>query len=281
MFQLAPYSLIRQLTMSDLKLSLEWRRWIIVCMLFALVPACNANGQGTAAFEKLALLPQLSKAGKYDEVAKIAKEAAELAPKDAGVQQRAGEFMFLAGKAAESIPLFDRANELDPRLSALNWQRGVALGCVGRFEEGAEQFRIHHEVNPDDVENSAWYYLCVAKTKGKEAAEKSLIPSRGDARQPMMSILKMLHGRLKPEEVLEAAKSNTADGPERKMALFYGFLYVGLYHDSIGESEKAVTALEQSIAHADDDYMGRTARIYRELRFAKSLTKSAEPTPKP
>lgn len=215
-------------------------------------------------------------AGKLDEAVKNAEAARAAAPDDASVQQTAGQVLFLSGKVAESLPCFERANQLDATLAPHNWQRGVALGCAGKFKEGADQFGQHHEVNPDDVENSAWYFLCVAKTKGKAAALQTLIPSRGDSRQPMMSVLKMLQGTLAPEEVLVAAKANTKEGPERKTAMFYGFLYVGLYYDSIGESEKAASALDSSITFAQKDYMGRTAQIYRELRFAK--TPSTQPT---
>jgi hypothetical protein len=95
----------------------------------------------------------------------------------------------------------------------------------------------------------------------------------------MMSVLKMLRGTLAPDEVLVAAKANTKEGPERKMAMFYGFLYVGIYYDSIGESEKAQSALDQSIALADKDYMGRTARIYREHRFPKLPAGSPKESP--
>jgi lipoprotein NlpI len=188
--------------------------------------------------------------------------------------------MFLSGKVNESLVCFDKANQLDDQLAPHNWQRGVALGCVGRFAEGADQFQIHHDVNPNDVENSAWYFLCVAKSKNLDAAKASVIGSAGDRREPMMSVLKMLQGTLKPDEVLVAAKANTKEGPGRKLALFYGFLYVGLYYDSIGESEKAAAALDQCIAHAEKDYMGRTAQMYREHRFAKTAAKPADPKSK-
>lgn len=245
-----------------------------------LTPECRADD---AALERARMLLREAdsrlRAEKLGEAAKLATEASAAAENHAGVQQRAGEILFLSGQVEESLPCFDRANQLDTTLAPHNWQRGVALGCVGKFAEGAEQFRLHHEVNPDDVENSAWYFLCVAKTKGKAAAEAAIIPSRGDSRQPMMAVLKMLRGTLTPEEVLVAAKANTKEGPERKMAMFYGFLYVGIYYDSIGESEKAVTALDQSIAQAGKDYMGRTARIYREYRFKKLPAGSVKELP--
>ncbi len=248
----------------------------VTCVAIALAMVSNlaaCRGQETPRQKARALLQNASKAyqaDKYDEAAKLAQEAADLQPDASDMQQSAGELLFLSGKVDASIVCFDKANQLNESLAPHNWQRGVALGCAGRFAEGAEQFEIHQSVNPNDVENSAWYFLCVAKSKKLSDAQGSVISSAGDRRQPMMSVLKMLQGTLKPDEVLVAAKANTKEGPERKLALFYGFLYVGLYYDSIGDSEKALAALDSCIAHAEKDYMGRTAQIYKEQRFAKS-----------
>lgn len=273
-------------SMAKLKRGTTCGRTLLVMtslLLLAVAGSCSADDPpaNTDPLKKAhELLQKATKAyneDKWDESSKFAQEASGLAPEQADVQQSAGQLLFLSGKVNQSLPCFDKANQLDKSLAPHNWQRGVALGCAGSFEAGAQQFGMHHEVNPDDVENSAWYFLCVAKTKDKAAAEATLIPSRGDRRQPMMSVLKMLQGTLTPDEVLVAAKANTKEGAERKMAMFYGFLYVGLYYDSIGEIEKAASALDNSIAIASKDYMGRTAQIYREFRFAK--TPSAQPSP--
>ncbi|KAM5583704.1 hypothetical protein ABKV19_003533, partial [Rosa sericea] len=41
------------------------------------------------------------------------------------------------------------------------------------FEEGAEQFRIDVAQNPNDTEESIWYFLCEAQLYGiKEARER-------------------------------------------------------------------------------------------------------------
>lgn len=252
---------------------------LILAAALAAVPCLAAEADLTKARSLLREADIALRAEKLEAAARLATEASASAEDHAGVQQRAGEILFLSGEVDQSLPCFDRANRLDPTLAPHNWQRGVALGCAGKFAEGAEQFRVHHEVNPDDVENSAWYFLCVAKTKGKAAAEAAIIPSRGDSRPPMMSVLKMLRGTLEPDEVLVAAKANTKDGDERKMAMFYGFLYVGIYYDSIGETEKALRALDSSIALAGKDYMGRTARIYRDHRFKKLPAGSSNESP--
>lgn len=204
--------------------------------------------------------------GKYDDATKKATEAAELA-KDLGeVQQSAAQVLYLAGKSEESLPLFDRANALMPERAADNWQRGIALGTCGKWADGAKQFKMHHDVNPNDVENSAWYYLCVAKSENLEAAKKSVIPSRGDARQPMMAILQMLKGELKPDDVLAVAEKASA-GSARKEAMFYGELYVGLYYDSIGDAVEAEKHLRASLNHDQKHYMSDTSRVYLQHRF--------------
>ncbi len=253
---------------------------LALCSVSFLAPAtsCAADPPSVEAVKLLRRADSAYSDGKYAEAAEAAEKAAGLDPRSASTQQGAAQLLFLSGQVEKSLPYFDKANELDPMLAPDNWQRGVALGCAGKFEAGAEQFKIHHDVNPNDVENSAWYFLCVAKTKGIEAARATVIPSGGDAREPMMSVLKMLRGTLTPDEVLVAAKSNTKEGPSRKMALFYGFLYVGLYYDSIGEGDKASAALDSAIANGDKHYMGRTTQLYRELRFPKKdpTAKSAD-----
>jgi lipoprotein NlpI len=205
-------------------------------------------------------------AKKFDEAAKKATEAAGLAKDSGAVQQSAAQVLFLAGKAEESLPLFDRANALLIERAPDNWQRGIALGVCGKWADGAKQFKMHHDVNPNDVENSAWYYLCVAKSESLEAANKSVIPSRGDARQPMMAILQMLKGEAKPEDVLAVAEK-TAEGPARKEAVFYGELYVGLYYDSIGNAAEAEKHLRASLNYDQKHYMSDTARVYLQYRF--------------
>jgi lipoprotein NlpI len=206
-------------------------------------------------------------AGRYDLAVMKAQSAASMAEKSGEIQQQAARVVYLSGKAAESVPLFDRANELIPTIAPHNWERGIALGTCGKWAEGAQQFKLHHDVNPNDVENSAWYFLCVAKSEGLEAAKKSVIPSGGDGRQPMMTVLQMLKGTKTPKEVIEAAIANTSEGSGRADALFYADLYVGLYYDSLGDAENAKKYLLSSLKHGVKGYMVDTARVYLDARF--------------
>ncbi|MFK7737811.1 MAG: hypothetical protein AB8B50_17390 [Pirellulaceae bacterium] len=215
-------------------------------------------------------------AKEYSKAIELASAAGELAGDVPSYLQAVGETLYRAGASEKSLEYFDRVVKLQPRSAPYNWQRGLALCSVGRFEDGAEQFKTHHDVNPDDVENSAWYFLCVAKTKNVEAARKTVIPSRGDGREPMMSILKMLQGKLPPEQVVQAAIDNTSDGARRNRALFYADLYVGLYYDSLGNAGEAAKYLRRSLARGDSGYMVDSARVYLEDRFAKEDKKGSQ-----
>ncbi len=208
--------------------------------------------------------------GKFADAAKLAEKAAELVPDSFAVQQLAAETLYRSGFSDKSLAPFDRAVKLAPDRAPDNWQRGLALATSGEFEAGAKQFETHHRVNPDDVENSAWYFLCVAKSKSIEEARKALIPSRGDPREPMMSILAMLAGKLEPTEVMKAAIANTPQGSSRKMAQLYADLYVGLYYDSMGDVKNAAKFLKRSLTYKRTGYMADTARVYYEERFVKT-----------
>lgn len=238
----------------------------IACLLVSQT-SCARGQDGARKAQALLQIAAVDLAAKkYEEVAASALEAAKLASDSGRVQQQAAELLYLAGKAEESLPLFDRANALLPDNAPHNWQRGIALGTCGKWAEGAAQFKQHHDVNPDDVENSAWYYLCVAKSENLEAAKKSVIPSRGDSRQPMMAILQMLKGEKTPDEVLAVA-AQAAEGPRRQQSVFYGELYVGLYYDSIGNAEEAAKHLRASLNHNQNHYMSDTSRVYLQHRF--------------
>jgi lipoprotein NlpI len=244
--------------------------WFVVANMSCMAqePAKTAEGLLSQANS------QLSR-NAYDEAYRLAAEAAKQSPDSASVLQNAAEIMYLAGFSKESLPLFDRVVKLDPTSAPENWQRGIALCSCGEFERGAEQFKTHHDVNPDDVENSAWYFLCIAKTEGIDAARKTVIPSRGDSRQPMMSILKMLKGELEPKEVIAAAEATKLEGRQLS-AKFYADLYVGLYHDSLGQEPQAIEALKRSQSYGISGYMVSTARVYLKDRFGEVATEKPQ-----
>ena len=93
--------------------------------------------------------------------------------------------LFFEGQVAESARIFDRLVAAVPAAEPQLWQRGLALYYAGRFADGRKQFEVHRTVNPDDVENAAWHFLCVARLEGVEGARKHFIPIEGDSRVPM------------------------------------------------------------------------------------------------
>ena len=138
------------------------------------------------------------------------------------------------------------------------WQRGIALYYAGRYDDCRRQFESHRAVNPDDVENAAWHFLCVARAESPAKARAALLPVGPDARVPMREIYQMFRGTLTPEQVLSAAGAQ----PD---AQFYGHLYLGLYFEALGMKDRALEHIK--IAAADrferyGGYMHMVARVH-------------------
>jgi hypothetical protein len=72
---------------------------------------------------------------------------------------------FRSGRVAESAAGFDKVAKLAPDYAPQLWQRGIALYYAGRYRDCRAQFESHRTVNPDDVENAAWHFLCVARAE--------------------------------------------------------------------------------------------------------------------
>lgn len=179
---------------------------------------------------------------------------------------RAGIKAFFDAKPAESVAAFDRMIDLDPDVAPQLWQRGLSLYYAAKFKEGREQFELHQTVNPNDVENAAWHFICVAKTDGLEAARKALIPIKGDDRVPMKEVHDLFAGKGTEEDVMKAA--NVDAGLEAKRNhLCYAHLYLGLYHEALGHTEQAkVHMVKAATEYQMDHYMGKCAEVHVKLR---------------
>jgi lipoprotein NlpI len=202
----------------------------------------------------------------------------ERSPRDAAAYQRRGEDYFRLGKFKESVADFDKVIELRPDREPYHWQRGISLYYAGEFERGARQFEKHKTVNPDDVENAAWHFLCVARSSGLAKAQQGLIPVSGDTRVPMAQVHALFAGKLTPDEVLAAARAGNPAEAELRRRLFHAHLYVGLHHEAAGDAaaarEHVLTAAEK---YAGDDYMGDVARVHAAMLNAGGAAKSPKP----
>src|SRR4030095_5819693 len=113
---------------------------------------------------------------------------------------------FKLGHINESIRDFDKFLEFVPKQAPHHWQRGIAYYYARRYEDGRKQFELHQTVNPADVENAVWHFLCVSRLDGVEEAREALIPIKGDKRVPMAQIYDLFAGKSKVEEVFAATK---------------------------------------------------------------------------
>ena len=195
-------------------------------------------------------------------------------PKLPVVWQKRGELYFRLGSFKESVADFDKFIELLPDQAPHHWQRGISLYYAGRFDDGRKQFEQHKAVNPYDVENAAWHFLCAARASTPEKARAALIPVERDARVPMMQIHALFAGKMTPDDVLAAARIGGAAQQDNQ--LFYAHLYLGLYFEAMGDNK---AAREHILKAASDfkaeHYMGDVARAH-----ASVLRKQSDTSPK-
>jgi lipoprotein NlpI len=155
------------------------------------------------------------------------------------------EMAFEQGRLADAVAAFDRVAELVPSVAPMLWQRGIALYYLGRYEECAAQFASFHAVDPTDLENASWHFLCVARGQSVEKARAAMLAAGPDRRILRAQIYDMLRGELKPAELLQLASTSVP------IVRFYAHLYVGLYADATGDR---AAALEHLAAAASDQY---------------------------
>lgn len=185
-----------------------------------------------------------------------------LAQVRAAALERRGEQHFFDGEIAEAIADFDAVIALFPEQDPHHWQRGLAYYYAGEYAKGKAQFERHQTVNTQDVENAVWHFLCAVRAEGGsvETARKDLIPIEHDSRVPMAQVHDLFAGRGTVEQVLEAA------GDERN-ALCYAHLYLALYFEALGETEKSAEHIRKAaFDHSMDHYMGKTAQVHAKLR---------------
>ena len=160
----------------------------------------------------------------------------------------------------------DLKTELAPDQAPHHWQRGISLYYARRFSDGRKQFESHRTVNPNDVENAAWHFLCAVRETSVTNARAIILPAGPDARVPMAQVDALYRGTGSVDDVLAAARNSRArDG------MFYAHLYLGLYYDVLGDTVKArehikLAAEDPTSAH----YMGDVARVHWRTMNAQS-----------
>jgi len=167
---------------------------------------------------------------------------------------------FERGRVVESAAGFDVLVKLAPNSAPQLWQRGIALYYAGRYKDCREQFESHRKVNPNDVENAVWHFLCVARQESPDKAKAALLPVGPDSRVPMREVYEMFRGTRRPEEVLAAAGQGS-------LAQFYARLYVGLYYEALGNARLAREHITAAAADqfAVGGYMHTVAKVHLRI----------------
>ena len=191
--------------------------------------------------------------------------AVEVDPEDWRGHMLRGQVHFRLGEVAASVLDFDTAVSLSPEREPFLWQRGISQYYEGHFGPCRSQFELHRTVNPDDVENAVWHFLCVAADQGFAAARATMLPVGLDPRPPMIAIYDLYRGKARVGEVLAAAGlggDGRGSSPGDRSAAFYAHLYVGLYLEAIDQRESAQPHFEAAVGLAFPHYMGDVARIH-------------------
>jgi tetratricopeptide (TPR) repeat protein len=149
----------------------------------------------------------------------------------------------------------DQVELLDPTLSPYLWQRGLSFYYAERFEDGAKQFELDLSVNPQDVEETVWRYLCIARLQGVTEARKELLVVKNDPRLVMRCVYDLYAGSCTTDDVLAAGQF------EGRRGRFYSHLYVGLYYEAAADLERAREYIVRAVSEYKlDDYMWNLER---------------------
>ncbi|MEH1937794.1 MAG: hypothetical protein V7L14_29625 [Nostoc sp.] len=182
-------------------------------------------------------------------------------PKNPNAYIRRGMVNFQLGKIDASIQDFDIAEQLDVRIKPYLWQRGLSYYYAERFAEGAEQFEIDLTVNAQDVEETVWRYLCIARSLGVEEAQKSLLTVKNDPRRIMQRVYDLYAVNCTPDDVLTFGESKGIKGN------FYSHLYLGLYYEAQNNLDLAQDYMVKAADNYKiDDYMWYLAGVHKNLR---------------
>lgn len=136
----------------------------------------------------------------------------------------------------------------------------MEVANVGRFEEGAEQFRIDVAQNPNDTEESIWCFLCEAQLYGASEARRRFLQVGRDPRPVMREAYNMFKDGGDPEKLVAEFSQG------RESEYFYASLYAGLYYESQNEADKAkvhlVASCQSPYGLRSDDYMASLAKVH-------------------
>lgn len=184
--------------------------------------------------------------------------------KEASLAVKRGMELFTQGDVAGSLQEFNNALELDPRQKPYLWQRGLSLYYLNRFVEGAAQFREDVAVNPNDMEESIWCFICEARQIGVEESRKQFLEVGQDRRPVMRKAYQLFKEDGNPKDLINEFK----DGEPYQC--FYAYLYAGLFYESKRSTKAAkealIAACQTPYGARSGDYMATLAKVHCQCR---------------
>jgi lipoprotein NlpI len=242
------------------------RAFVLAAVTLFVVPTLSVTrGQEQDVDELLQQATQAAQRGEHERAIARLSEAIKAKPMTALIWYLRGRENFRAGKISESVADFDKYVELQPEVANQQWERGIAYYYAGEFTKGAKQFEDYQKFHDQDVENSVWRYLCVARSSGVEKARQTLLPITRDPRVPMMQIYGLYQGKLKPEDVLAAANANPPNRELHNQRLFYAHLYIGLWFEAAGNRDGAKKHILEAEVHKIAHYVWDVAHVHAQI----------------
>lgn len=171
---------------------------------------------------------------------------------------------FRLGDFRKSVIDFDDVLRLDSQQARNAWMRGISLYYAGEYEAGRRQFEFVQRNHPDDIENALWKFMCTAKYHGLGVARVTLVTKNKDSREPMEQIHAFYKGRISESEFLAGLESLQGSPAQIKQAKFFGYMYLGLFYDAIGENDKSFDNVRQAVGpyYSEGQFLAVVADVH-------------------
>ena len=171
-----------------------------------------------------------------------------------------GILYFKLGRLRDALKDFNKAEELNPQLTPYLWQRGLTYYYLQKYAKAARQFELNLSIHSQDIENTLWFFLCIAQLEDIVSATNCLLSVRDDIRPYMRQIYQVFAGRYNVDVL------TNLNGDCDRYHLFYANFYAGLYYEAQKNQEKSASLIAQAINYKIDDYMWYVACIHKSLR---------------
>lgn len=159
------------------------------------------------------------------------------------------DYYFWAGLFEFAVIEYGWMIEIDPKLKASHWRRGVAFFYAGRYREAAKQFEAYRPPDNVDCESGIWRYLCQRKANSPKKARAGLHKFNKVDQEPFPDIYRLCAGEAKPNEILKRIESAKIPPAKRNRRRYYAELYIGLYEFVEGRTKSARTHLENAAVY--------------------------------